>query len=78
MPGGTECAIGEQGVAITINRCDGSITVLVNKLLTQSNAVVHKRKLSFGTEQEYINTQPCIVAGSTGKYLLHVCISQSK
>ena len=37
MPGGTECAIGVQGVAITTNRCDGSITVLVNKLLTHKH-----------------------------------------
>jgi hypothetical protein len=56
MPGGTECITREQGVAITINRCDGSITVLVNKLFTHSIATMHKRKLNLGTEQEYVNT----------------------
>jgi hypothetical protein len=44
-----------QGVAITINRCDGSITVLVNKLFTHSVSVTHKRKWTIGTEQEYVN-----------------------
>jgi hypothetical protein len=77
-PRGTECATREQGVAITINRCDGSITVLVNKLFTHSIAATHKRKLNFATEPEYVNTEPCIVVCSTVKHALHVYTSQSK